>query len=206
MKPFNLASRLACLFMFFILCASMGTTAMAAEPGTTMFEDAVLVAGEEIRFHGGGLTEGVGIYKRSRHRIALGLYLAQRKTTTADVIKAPGAKRVTLKMQQEVESEQLSRSFLNGIRNNLERAERLKIAPQLLKFGELLGTIPDFQKGDVVNVDWLPGAGNTVLTLNGKRIGEFQERAFYDAFLLCFLGERPIDPKLKAVFLGERRD
>jgi len=203
MKPFSLASRLACLVALF-LC--LGATANAAEPGAGMFEEAVLVAGEQLRLQGGGLTEGVGIYKRSRHRIALGMYLVQRKNTPEDVIKAPGAKRVTLKMQQEVESEQLSRSFLNGIRNNLERAERLKIAPQLLKFGEMFGSIPDFQKGDVVNVDWMPGSANTVLTLNGKKIGEFPERAFYDAFLLCFLGERPIDEKLKGTFLGVRRD
>lgn len=203
MKSCSFASRLACVMALF-LC--LGAGANAAQPGADMFEEAVLVAGEEVRLQGGGLTEGVGIYKRSRHRIALGLYLVQRKSTPAEVIAAPGAKRVALKMQQEVESEQLSRSFLNGIRNNLNRTERLKIAPQLLKFGELFGAIPEFRKGDVVNVDWIPGSGHTVMTLNGKKIGDFPERAFYDAFLLCFLGERPIDQKLKGTFLGERRE
>lgn len=198
----KLSARLACAYALFFLCLGAGTAASAADNG--MFDEAMLVAGEELRLQGGGLTEGVGVYKRSRHRIALGLYLAQRKTTPEDVIKLTGAKRVTLKMQQEVESEQLSRSFLNGIRNNVNRAERLRIAPQLLKFGELFSAIPEFHKGDVVNVDWHPGASNTVLTLNGKKIGDFAGREFYDAFLLCFLGERPIDPKMKGTFLGEK--
>lgn len=204
MKPLGLTTRLASHFLAFAILFLGGAAGAAAESPSGMFEEAMLVAGEEVRLQGGGLTEGVGIYKRSRHRIALGLYLAQRRSTPDDVIRAPGAKRVTLRMQQEVESEQLSRSFLNGIRNNLSRAERLKIAPQLLSFGEVFGAIPEFRKGDVVNVDWMPGSAQTVLTLNGKRIGEFPERAFYDAFLRCFLGERPIDEKLKGTFLGEK--
>lgn len=195
----KLSARFACVLALFFLCLG------ASAADNDMFDEAMLVAGEELRLQGGGLTEGVGVYRRSRHRIALGLYLAQRKTTPEDVIRLAGAKRVTLKVQQEVESEQLSRSFLNGIRNNVNRAERLRIAPQLLKFGELFSAIPEFHKGDVVNVDWHPGTSITVLTLNGKKIGDFAGREFYDAFLLCFLGDRPIDPKMKDTFLGDKR-
>lgn len=205
MKP-KLVARFVSLYAFFFLCLGISTTANAAETSGGMFDEAVVIGGEALQLQGGALSEGVGVSKKAKHRVALALYLAQRKTTPNDVIKAAGAKRIAMKMQQDVESEQLSRSFLNGIRNNVERAERTKIASQLLKFGELFGSIPEFQKGDVINVDWVPTASSTVLTLNGKKIGDFPDRAFYDAFLLCFLGERPIDPKLKNTFLGEKRE
>jgi len=59
------------------------------------------------------------------------------------------------------------------------------------------------KKGDVIDLDWLPGRG-FVLSVNGKAKGEpFVGEAFYAAILKIYIGERPVDKKLKAGLLGQ---
>lgn len=203
MRFIRLAARLATAQIFFLFCLCVATSAKAADPNVS-FDEKITLAGAELRMVGGGLMEGVGIYRRANKRVAFALYLTQRKPTPEEVLALAGPKRLVLKYQQEVDSEQVSRNLLNGIRNNVDRETRNKIANQLMKFGELFASIPVFQKGDIFNVDWIPASSTTVVTHNGKKIGEFPDKGFYDSLLLCFLGERPLDPKMKADFLDDK--
>jgi hypothetical protein len=106
-------------------------------------------------------------------------------------------------MLRDVDSDTFGQAFMDGIRKNSDIQERAKIVNQMLTFGKLFGSIPELKKGDVLNTDWIPGQG-TIVLLNGKKITEFiPDVAFYNALLKIWLGQSPVDSKLKTAFLGE---
>jgi len=165
------------------------------------FDDSVTVAGQELKLNGAGLRT-----KFFMKIYALGLYLQgpDRKTTVADILAAPGARRVDIHMLYELTSEELGKAFLAGLNDNSNAAERARIVPQTKQFGELFAAFPAIKKGDVLTLDWIPGSG-TQCTLNGKPVGPvLPDQAFYNAILRIWIGDKPVDSSLKPQLLGEK--
>lgn len=185
---------LASALLFF----SMAMPASAAEVSGVKFDDGVKIANQDLRLNGAGVR-----YKAVFKVYAAALYLAGKKTTVADVLSAPGPKRITLVMLRSVGNEEFGQSFMSGIQKNSDKAERAKLVMQLQKFGELFASIPELKKGDTLMMDYIPGSGSH-LTLNGKKIMEpIPDAAFYPVFLKIWLGDNPADAKLKQALLGE---
>jgi hypothetical protein len=134
----------------------------------------------------------------------IGLYLTDKKISAADVLAAPGARRVTLVMLRDVGSEEFGKAFASGIEQNTDAAERAALAASMAKFNAMFASVSELKQGDVLNVDWIPGSGMVVL-LNGKKILEpIADPAFYNAVLRIWLGAKPIDDKLKRQLLAEQ--
>ncbi|MBV8633107.1 MAG: chalcone isomerase family protein [Burkholderiaceae bacterium] len=201
----NLGIRLGRALLAFGAVATLTAsifTAPAASAATEIagfkFDDTTKVNGQDLKLNGAGIR-----YKFVVKVYAAGLYIADKKTTTADVIAEPGAKRITLIMLREVGSETMGQAFIDGIKKNSDIAERSKIVNQMLTFGNLFGSIPELNKGDVVTTDWIPGSG-TVVSVNGKKLTDpIPDIAFYNALLKIWLGDRPADSKLKSAMLGD---
>jgi hypothetical protein len=122
------------------------------------------------------------------------------------VLASPGSRRIHIVMLRDLSSEEFGRAFLAGIHQNIDKAEKTRIVSQLLRFGEIFAAVPELKKGDVLTTDWVPGAG-TVMQINGKRIADpLPDIAFYNALLKIWLGDKPVDPKLKQVMLGEKAE
>lgn len=164
------------------------------------FEDLAKVGGKELKLNGAGMRTKLVIKV-----YAAGLYLPEKKTAVADILKMDGPRRVTLVMARDIASEDLGKAFMDGINENLDKAEKAKIVNQILKFGEMFAAVDDIKKGDVLHMDWIPGTG-TVCELNGKRIGEpVSDVNFYNAVLRIWLGDKPVDRSLKPALLGDAR-
>jgi hypothetical protein len=164
------------------------------------FEDTNKVGGKELKLNGAGMRTKVIIKV-----YAAGLYLPEKKTNVADILKGEGPRRVTLVMARDIASEDLGKAFMDGINDNLDKAEKAKIVGQIAKFGEMFAAVDDIKKGDVLHMDWIPGTG-TVCELNGKRIGEpVSDVNFYNAVLRIWLGDKPVDRSLKPALLGDAR-
>jgi len=189
------------LFAFASLLGALALapTVQAAEVAGVKLDDSARVANQELKLNGAGVRFKV-VFKV----YAAGLYLPEKKSTVADVLAAPGAKRITLVMMRDLSNEELGQSFMAGIKKNSTLAERTNIVTQMMQFGEMFATIPELKKGDVIGVDWIPGAG-TVSTHNGKKISEpLPDVAFYNALLKIWLGDNPADAQLKLNLLGEK--
>ncbi len=157
-----------------------------------------MVANQNLLLNGAGTR-----YKLVFKVYVSGLYLAARKSSAAEVFAAAGPKRLSLAMLRDVGNEEFARSFMAGIRQNTDRADKVRITPQLLKFGELFASIPELKKGDLLTIDWLPGAG-TQIQLNGKKIADnYPDVTFFNAILKIWLGENPADGELKRLMLGD---
>lgn len=174
-----------------------GVPAQAAAP--VHFDDAITVAGEKLVLNGAGVRTKIffQIY-------AVGLYLADKQTTTADVLAAAGARRVAITMLRDVSTEDFGKAFTDGLSANTGKDERTRILAQTMQFGSVFGQIQTLKKGEQMLFDWQPGMG-TQCYLNGKKIGEvIPELAFYNAVLRIWLGDKPADYALKLALLGAK--
>ncbi|MGZ8289665.1 MAG: chalcone isomerase family protein [Telluria sp.] len=179
------------------LACSFALPAAAAEISGVKFPDTATVAGKELKLNGYGLRTKfvIKVY-------AAGLYLNEKKATTADIMKVEGPRRVTLVMMRDISSDDFGQAFMTGLNANLDKAEKSKIVSQIAKFGEMFATIDRLKKGDVLYLDWIPGAG-TQAELNGRKIGEqVPDVAFYNAILRIWIGDKPADSSLKPALLG----
>jgi hypothetical protein len=183
-----------------LMVAAAVSAAPAVLAATTVhFDDTASVAGENLVLNGAGVRTKVffKIY-------ALGLYLADKKTTTADVLAATGARRATIIMLRDVSTEDFGKAFTDGLNANTGKDERTRFLAQTMQFGSIFGQIERLKKGDQLQFDWLPGEG-TQCYLNGKKIGEaIPELAFYNAVLRIWIGDKPADYALKAALLGAK--
>lgn len=189
--------RIWVMFCIGILMA-FASLASAVEVAGVKLDDTVRVGDQELKLNGAGIR-----YKVVFKVYVAGLYLTEKKSNLADVLAVPGAKRITLVMLRDIESESLGQAFMDGLRKNNDLAERTKIINQELIFGRLFASIPELKKGDVLTTDWIPGSG-TICHLNGKKVSEFiPDVLFYNALLKIWLGRSPPDVKLKAALFGE---
>ncbi|MDO8652830.1 MAG: chalcone isomerase family protein [Undibacterium sp.] len=172
--------------------------AAAVEIAGVKIDETAQVANQQLKLNGAGIR-----YKVIFKVYTAALYLAEKKTTTPEVLALPGAKRVSLVILRDLSSDDLGQRFMEGIRKNAEMSERAKLVNSMLTFGQMFSMIPEMKKGDVLTVDWIPGTG-VVSQYNGKKLGEtIQDPNFYNALLKIWLGPNPADEKLKHLLLSE---
>ena len=176
-------------------------SALAADVGGVKIDDAVKVAGKDLRLNGAGLRT------RAMFKVyAMGLYLGKKETSAEAVLAAAGPRRFTIVMMREVTGDDFGQAFMSGINANTDKAEKSKIVGQMVKFGEMFVNVAALKKGDTLTVDWVPDKG-TVIELNGKSIIEpLPDQAFYNALLKIWLGDKPADTALKPLLLGAKAE
>ncbi len=188
------------LFTSILLTAAMALPAAAAvDVNGYKFDDTNTVAGKELKLNGAGMRTKVIIKV-----YAAGLYLTDKKTTMADISVIEGPRRMKLIMARDLSTDSFGDAFMEGLKENTSVAERNALATQVNKFGQMFATVPGLKKGDVMNLDWIPGVG-TQCELNGKKVGDVvPDVAFYNALLRIWLGEHPADRSLKPALLGTK--
>ncbi|TQK05356.1 chalcone isomerase family protein [Herbaspirillum sp. SJZ107] len=174
--------------------------AAAVDVSGYRFEDTNKVAGKDLKLNGAGMRTKfvIKVY-------AAGLYLPEKSKALAEILKQDGPRRITLQMARDVSSEDFGKAFMDGLNDNVDKAEKQKIVAQIGKFGEMFAGVDGLKKGDVLHIDWIPGSG-TVCELNGKKLIEsVPDVNFYNALLRIWLGDKPVDRSLKPALLGDAR-
>lgn len=180
-----------------ILACTFSQGAIAGEVAGVKFKETTKVGGKELVLNGFGTRNKffVKVY-------ATGLYLQSKKTTPQEVFNAEGPRRVQLVMLRDVTAEDFGTAFMAGINNNMDKADKSKIVSQISKFGEMFAMFPGLKKGDVLDLDWIPGTG-VICLHNGKQVGEITpDVLFYNAIMKIWLGEKPADASLKPRLLN----
>ena len=174
-----------------------GCAARAASIAGVSFEDRIRLADTDLLLNGTGLR-AVLTFKG----YAAGLYLTQKARTPEQVLATPGAKRVQMKMLLDVEAKEFVKAIDVGIRRNSSEAQQAALKERMAQFDRNVAQIGTVKKGDVVNLDFIPARG-LLLTLNGQPRGEpIPGDDLYAGVLKIFIGELPVDKKLKAGLLG----
>ena len=180
------------------LCACLAQAALAVEVGGVKLDDTVQLASQELKLNGAGVR-----YKIVFKVYTIALYLPEKKTQLADILALPGPRRLEIVMLRDISSQDLGKSFTEGLNRSSDQTDRTRLLNHTMQFGAMFEMVPGLKKGDMLTVDWLPEEG-TLCRLNGKQIGEkVPDLAFYNALLKIWIGAHPADTQLRAHLLGE---
>jgi hypothetical protein len=183
-----------------LACAAAG--ASAAEIEGVQLDDRVTLGagGPELALNGAGLRTRLifDVYVAA-------LYLAEKKSSAAEAIALPGAKRVALRLLRDVSAKTLLDALNEGMQANNSPAELDALKTQIGELAALMNAIGEAKKGDSVALDFVPDSGTRV-TLNGRELGKpIAGAAFYGALLRVWLGDKPVQESLKRALLGAAR-
>ncbi|MDR7333213.1 chalcone isomerase family protein [Roseateles asaccharophilus] len=177
------------------------TWAQTVEVSNVKYETALDLAGQKLQLNGAGTR-----YKFVVKVYTAGLYLTTKAGTPAEVLAAPGPKRIHISMLRDIDGNELGKLFTKGMEDNAPREEFVKSINGVLKLSEIFASRKQLNSGDNFSVDYVPGVGSTVL-LNGKAIGEtIKEPEFFSALLRIWLGDKPADASLKEALLGIKKE
>jgi chalcone isomerase-like protein len=182
------------------LAIAVSCSALAAEVAGVKLEDKVKIqpGGADLVLNGAGL--------RTRFVVKVyvaGLYLPEKMSSAADVLARPGPKRVSMTMLRDLKSDQLLSALNEGMEKNNPQAEIEKLKPQIAELAQIMNSLGEAKKGDVIALDFLPETGTHVL-LNGDARGKpIAGSEFYQALLRVWLGDKPVEDSLKRALLGQ---
>lgn len=174
----------------------------AVEVANVKYEPTLDLAGQKLVLNGAGVR-----YKFVVKVYTAGLYLTHKAGTTAEVLAAPGPKRIHIQMLRDIDGNELGKLFTKGMEANAPREEFVKCINGVLKLSEVFASRKQLNSGDNFSVDYVPGVGSTLL-LNGKTImaDPIKEPEFFTALLRIWLGDKPADDSLKDALLGIKRE
>jgi hypothetical protein len=104
-------------------------------------------------------------------------------------------------MLRDLEAEQLFSALNDGLKKNHEPDQLARLEPQVKQLEGIFNALKAAKKGDVILLDYLPGAGTRV-TVRGDDKGTIAGEDFNRALLRIWLGEQPADAALKKAMLG----
>jgi len=186
-----------CLAGLAALTMSASMLAAPMDVSGVKLADPVELAGTRLQLNGAGIR-----YKAVFKVYVAALYLEKIAFTPEEVFAAPGARRLSITMLREIDSNELGKSFTKAFEDNAPKTEMSRLIPGLLKMGQVFSAQKKMVAGESFTIDWVPGTG-TVITVKGKPQGEpIKEVEFFNAMLRIWLGAKPADWKLKDELLG----
>lgn len=185
------------LYIIIGLLAAMGNASAATLEGLS-FTDQVRLGERELRLNGLGVR-AIFIFKA----YVAALYLPQKSAQAQDILRQSGAKRLQLRMLMEIGAPDIKKALVDGMRKNVGEAGWVALEERAGNLGRTIDTLEAARSGDTITLDYLPGRG-LVLTFNDTVRGEpIPGEDFYQALLAIFIGEDPVDTRLKAGLLGQ---
>lgn len=179
------------------LLLALAAVAQAADVGGVAFAETEPLAGTRLTLNGAGMRAVLVL-----RAYAIGLYLPQRKSTSAEVLALPGPKRLRIVPLTALTAAQFARALEGGIEKNHSEGERQPLKTRLEDLQAAILAMKSAPKGTLITLDWQPRTG-TRLSVNGKKQGQdIPGEDFYRALLKIWLGDKPTQPDLKAALLG----
>ena len=133
----------------------------------------------------------------------IGMYFSERTTSAEAAIDSAGPKRIALTFMRDVKAESLVDALYEGVRDSSGEAEFTAMKASADALSAIMLPLRVAKKGDIVALDYLPDAGAQVV-VNGRVVGRpVPDRNLYRALRRIWLGDAPVDAKLKrALLLG----
>jgi len=166
--------------------------AQAARLEGQQFDDTQVVADRTLRLNGLGLR-GVAWVKA----FVAGLYLPAPTRDASQAMAMPGPKRLRMKIMLEAPSRELSKAVSRGVSKNENEKAQQQLAERVSVFNQSIDSLGTLKVGDVIDLDWLPGKG-AQLRHNDRVVGGLVPgEDFYRTILKIYIGERPVDRRMK---------
>lgn len=130
------------------------------------------------------------------------LYLEEPSADVDKILAAQGSRRMVMHfLYKEVGKDKLVEGWDEGFTGNSSSAEVEVLQPKIDEFNSMF---VDVKEGDRILLDYVPGKG-TVVTVADIEKGVVEGKDFSDALLLIWLGEKPVNKKLKSQLLSYKK-
>ena len=144
------------------------------------------------------LLNGLGLRKKYMVKVYVaGLYLEQKSSDPAAILKADTPKRIVMHFVRGVTRNQIVDGFNESFEDNTPDAKQTMKA----EIDQFLGAIDSVHDGDEILLTYLPGTGTTVV-INSKEKVTISAPAFAPVLFSVWLGPKPPSPDLRAGLLG----
>lgn len=151
-----------------------------------------MIGGEELALRGAELLRWKWLVKI----YVAALYLPPGLKATEALGEVP--RRIEFHYRHDFTADQLAEATNRTISRGRSEPAIAAIAGEVKAFNALY---PAVTKGDVMAIDYLPGAGTT-LRVNGAVRGTVPGADFARALFAIWIGDHPVDGHLKAALLG----
>jgi len=185
---------LACFGFFF------NPAGAATEMEGVKFDERVYVAQglPELSLNGVGVRRKLIVAKV----YVAALYLQQKKISADAILSDTGPKRVAMHViQDEIAAEELIAMLHDGLAANNPAPELAPLEKRIRDLAGMIQQVGKINQGGVILLDYLPGIGTRVTINRVPRI-TIPGEDFNRALLRIWLGDRPVDGRLKNALLG----
>jgi hypothetical protein len=147
---------------------------------------------------------GAGVRRKLMARVYVAaLYLAKPLRNPEEILQDPGPKRMAMHvLQKEILANEFVAALHDGLAANNASFELAPLEKRIRDLAGMMHQVGRLHQGGTVLLDYLPGIGTRV-TVNGVTRLTIPGEDFHRALLSIWLGERPVDGRLKRVLLGE---
>jgi hypothetical protein len=183
--------------LLWLAAASMSPVSAATLEGLN-FDDSLRLANRDLRLNGLGVR-AVFIFKA----YVAGLYLGDKASTGQEVLLDQGPKRLQLRMLMEIGSNDIKKALVDGMRKNVSEAQWNAMQDRVTSFARTIDGIGVTRPGDTINLDYLPDRGMTLAVNEVPRGSAISGQDFYKALLEIFVGDDPVDTRLRKGLLGQ---
>lgn len=153
-----------------------------------------IVAGHRLPLNGAGVGTD----------FLAALYVSRKSTTAAQILSAPGPKRLQLRVIKEMPSKQFGQWLGESMTANLSASEASPCMPGLLQLGEVLAARKRLAAGEQIAFDAVPGQG-TVMRIGADKVATLPAAPMFGCLLQAYVGPKPRDDALKLAMLGQKR-
>lgn len=161
------------------------------------FEPEAVVGGQRLQLHGAGVR-----FKVIVRVYAAALYAPRKFTRAEDALQPEVAKRIQLVALRDTSGDELGKLFSRAIEDNASRDEFARAVGDVLRMGQIFADARELKKGEVITVDYVPGAG-LVIGFRGRQQGDaFRSPQFASMMFKIWFGPRPPDAALQGALLG----
>lgn len=191
--------------MYIKSIAAVFTALLLSAPGLSATLDIGGVKVEETLaiYNNTLLLNGAGLISNGKAPSYVAQIYAKQKFKTLDeLVLVPGPKRLILTAIKEVDTGPIVKLFNRSVDETAGKSDRAKLIPGLMSIGEVFKTNRILKPGDVMTLDWVPISG-MVIYLGGKLQGQpYREAELFRAALGVWMGDFPVDAKVKDALLG----
>ena len=123
------------------------------------------------------------------------LYLPEKMSSPDAIYKLDGVRRIQLNILRRFTSSTISRIFLADFKEAATEEEFKRLIGPIGQIGAAYANVKEVVKGDVVNLDWVPGRG-WLATHNGKSLNEvdgkplvIKDELAYQIYMRMYIGQ-----------------
>ena len=171
--------------------------AQAASFEGVHFDDTVKLSNTQLQLNGLGMRAVLWL-----KGYVAGLYLSEKASTAQAVYQASGPKRLQMKMLVQVSAADFRKALINGIHANVAQSDWPKLQSRLEQFELAIDEVGTVKKGDTITLDFVPDRGLTVRLNEQNKGSAIAGNDFFNAVLAIFVGNSPVDARLKSGLLG----